>query len=112
MPRLFRSLALAAFAATALAGAAEASQKTTVHNNTDRSVRVYFTAAGCFGAKNGLIAICSDQSVAAGKSVSYTYKLGTSARRVNVADPLCSKGESNFRNIPATASVNYSKCDR
>ncbi|MDD5387781.1 MAG: hypothetical protein PHD37_00430 [Gallionellaceae bacterium] len=79
-------------ASAILSSAAFAADTVPVGNAMKEAVRVYWTAAGCAHIVDGKTFVCDSQMVSPGGQASYTFKGGTSLRRVAVAGPKACDG--------------------
>lgn len=73
-----------------LLGAGPVAASSHVFNSTDQNIQVYWRALGCAGmeaACNDTYAlVCKRVNLAPGESAKYTYKDGTSSRKVSIAN--------------------------
>jgi hypothetical protein len=76
-----------------------------VLNTLERNATVFWRAAGCAGTVSGQTFVCHSDSVAAGRSVSYQFKGGTSARKVGFMAANCTTVETSIGQDAAGADL-------
>jgi hypothetical protein len=79
-------------------------QKIVITNSHNEKRTAMWTAAGCAGIKEGVTLVCHSEDIGPGQSREYTYKQGTSQRKVTIHDD--NRKKSKESRCDASTDVN------